>query len=256
MISILNGGSRKELCPRSKLPALTAFRVIPIRTKYPRALSSCIMHTHRRWKQPPHLPWARFSAPCRREAAAPLSRPLPTASPTLPSSPPDRVFRVILLCCDSIVAPTAYTVSMLRMLAFLPHARKHTSAYEARAEILRTIHTHTPTHVHTYTDIYIPGRSWGERCVCRYTEYLALSIQRKGITYYRRLPARRALIYCYPVRISCGKKRIPASPSRQQSPRLPPLTLRWSALYIRKIIVRFNNVSFRRTRLTSFAAFI
>lgn len=42
---ILNGGSQKELCPRSKLPALTAFRVIPIRTKYPRALSSCIMHT-------------------------------------------------------------------------------------------------------------------------------------------------------------------------------------------------------------------
>lgn len=38
---------------RSKLPTLTAFRVIPIRTKYPRALSSCIMHTHRQWKQPP-----------------------------------------------------------------------------------------------------------------------------------------------------------------------------------------------------------
>lgn len=83
----------------------------------------------------------------------------------------------------------------------------------------RTIHT--PIHVHTHTDV--SARSWGERCVCRYTEYLALSIQRKGITYYRRLPARRALIYCYPVRISCGKKRMPASPSSNSLPGFHPL---------------------------------
>lgn len=93
----------------------------------------------------------------------------------------------------------------------------------------RTIHVRACARTHTRTHEYVPRRSWGERCVCRYTEYLALSIQRKGITYYRRLPARRALIYCYPVRISCGKKRIlaePRSPRRQRSPWLPSLTLR------------------------------
>lgn len=43
----------KELCPRFEACGLTAFRVIPIQTKYPRALSSCIMHTYRQQKQPP-----------------------------------------------------------------------------------------------------------------------------------------------------------------------------------------------------------
>lgn len=88
----------------------------------------------------------------------------------------------------------------------------HIRVRSSRGDI-RTIHT--PTRTHSHTDV--SGRSWGERCVCRYTEYLALSIQRKGITYYRRLPARRALIYCYPVRISCGKKRMPASPCNSLS---------------------------------------
>lgn len=127
----------------------------------------------------------------------------PTASSFPSSSLLDRVFRVILLCCDSIVAPTAYIVSVLRMLAFLPHARKHTSA---RMKLVRDIRTiYTPIQI--YASLV---RGW--EYVCRYTEYLALSIQRKGITYYRRLPARRTLIYCYPVRISCGKKRMPANP--------------------------------------------
>lgn len=52
--------SRFTVAPRgksysraSKPVGLTAFRVIPIQTKYPRALSSCIMHTHRQQKQPP-----------------------------------------------------------------------------------------------------------------------------------------------------------------------------------------------------------
>lgn len=85
-------------------------------------------------------------------------------------------------------------------------------------------------------------------CVRRYTEYLALSIQRKGITYYRRLPARRALIYCYPVYTyislsrAAKRERPPAA-----SPSFPATTivLRRSAHRVRKIIVRFNNVSFR-----------
>lgn len=152
MISILNGGSRKELCPRSKLPALTAFRVIPIRTKYPRALSSCIMHTPAVEATPPltvssilrTLP----KGGCRSSFSPSPYGPVASLSPSLPDR---RVFRVILLCCDSIVAPTAYTVSMLRMLAFLPHARKHTSAYEARAEIPgQYTHPHTCTPIQTY----------------------------------------------------------------------------------------------------------
>lgn len=78
----------------------------------------------------------------------------------------------------------------------------HIRAYEAR--------TRYPNNIHTHINIRVARRGW--EYVCRYTEYLALSIQRKGITYYRRLPARRTLIYCYPVRISCGKKRMPANP--------------------------------------------
>lgn len=78
----------------------------------------------------------------------------------------------------------------------------HIRAYEARTRYTRTIYT--PIQIY---ESLVGGWEY----VCRYTEYLALSIQRKGITYYRRLPARRTLIYCYPVRISCGKKRMPAN---------------------------------------------
>lgn len=121
------------------------------------------------------------------------------------------------------MAPTAYTVSMLRMLAFLPHARKHTLRVgSSRGDTPDNTHPHPLTRRHIHTQMYPPAL-WGERCVCRYTEYLALSIQRKGITYYRRLPARRALIYCYPVRISCGKKRMPAAPSSNSLPGFHPL---------------------------------
>lgn len=146
MISILNGGSRKELCPRSKLPALTAFRVIPIRTKYPRALSSCIMHTHRRWKQP--LPTYReLDSPRPAEGRLPLlflALSLRSRRSSLPVSLPDRVFRVILLCCDSIVAPTAYTVSTLRMLAFSSTCKKtHIRVRSSRGDTPDNTHTHT-----------------------------------------------------------------------------------------------------------------
>lgn len=128
----------------------------------------------------------------------------PGHPPPAPSSLPDRVFRVILLYCDSIVAPTAYTVSALRMLAFLPHARKHIRVRSTARRYPDNIHARTRIR----TNVYAVRRA---RSVYADTEYLALSIQRKGITYYRRLPARRALIYCYPVRISCGKKRMPAN---------------------------------------------
>lgn len=43
----------KSYSRASEPGGLAAFRVIPIQTKYPRALSSCIMHTHRQQKQPP-----------------------------------------------------------------------------------------------------------------------------------------------------------------------------------------------------------
>lgn len=116
-----------------------------------------------------------------------------------------------------------------------------------RADIRVRVYTHTRARAYKYVRFVRGAR---ERCVRRYTEYLALSIQRKGITYYRQLPARRAFIYCYPVRISLARARqkenIPSQPPAASA--LPssrdfhPLLFVDRMLYIRKIIVRFNNV--------------
>lgn len=97
-------------------------------------------------------------------------------------SEPSQVFRVILLsprlnsgsllpsCCWSCVLPA------LHMPVPLSYTRLNSRVYQ-------------PTYARG-------AKGKGGGGVCRYSEYLALSIQHKGITYYRWLPARRTYIYC------------------------------------------------------------
>lgn len=112
-IRVLGGASRKELFSRFEAYGLTGFRVIPIQTKYPRALSSCIMHTHRQQKQPPP-----FTAGLDSPRPAEIGVCLPFTSRFFSG----QVFRVILLCCDSIVATLPYLPPVIFRFPVIPNA--------------------------------------------------------------------------------------------------------------------------------------
>lgn len=106
--------------------------------------------------------------------------------------------------------PLPYLLSSLHVTLFLPLPLCLSLSFSSRAreDIPKRMMAHE-LHIcaggsYLRGGIAKESRDERGRGACKYSEYLALSIQRKGITYYRRLPLRHTFIYCYPV--SRGEK--------------------------------------------------
>lgn len=165
--------AEKRVYPR----ATVGFRVIPTQhtPKYPRALSSCIMHTE----------------PAAAEATSPIYRGAWLLSAAGREGERSQAFALSLS-----LRPKRYFIFRSRLnsttltfpLSLLPVTPPNSLSLLlfSRGRILVACMTaRARGRIVCFRDGI--GREWG-RGGCKYTEYLALSIQRKGITYYRPLP--------------------------------------------------------------------